>query len=132
MKCLSVQQPWAHAIIHLEKRIENRTWRTNHRGPLAIHASKSRGRLGDLAAMGLHESPEEAMAFGAVIGIVEVLDCVPLAEASGPYAEGPWCWLLGSPLAITPFAYRGRTLLFDVPELDRIWRRLRDSPRREK
>ena len=42
MKCLSILQPWAWAIIHGGKDVENRTWRTAYRGPLLIHASLSR------------------------------------------------------------------------------------------
>lgn len=39
MKALSVRQPWAWAIAHGGKDIENRTWATaSYRGPLAIHA----------------------------------------------------------------------------------------------
>ena len=40
MKALSIRQPWAWAILHAGKRIENRDWRSCHyRGPLLIHAS---------------------------------------------------------------------------------------------
>lgn len=38
MKALTVQQPWAWAIIHGDKTVENRTQLWKYRGPLAIHA----------------------------------------------------------------------------------------------
>ncbi len=38
-KALSIIQPWASAITYAGKDVENRTWRTNYRGPIAIHAS---------------------------------------------------------------------------------------------
>ena len=41
MKVLSVRQPWAYLIVAGYKDIENRTWYTNPRGPLLIHASKA-------------------------------------------------------------------------------------------
>lgn len=41
LPCLSVQQPWAWAILAGRKPVENRTWLTRHRGLLAIHASRS-------------------------------------------------------------------------------------------
>jgi hypothetical protein len=41
VKALTVQQPWAWAIAKGYKLIENRTWSTPHRGPLAIHAGKT-------------------------------------------------------------------------------------------
>ena len=47
IKCLSVCEPWAWAIIHGPKGIENRSWATAYRGPLLIHASKSKAYLAD-------------------------------------------------------------------------------------
>lgn len=40
MKALSLWQPWASAIAIGSKRIETRSWSTNYRGPLLIHAAK--------------------------------------------------------------------------------------------
>src|SRR5215831_19333618 len=45
MKALSIRQPWAWAIIHGGKDIENRDWKPNNpgrrfRGQFLIHASK--------------------------------------------------------------------------------------------
>lgn len=37
---LSLRQPWAHAVVHLEKDIENRRWNTKFRGEFLIHAAK--------------------------------------------------------------------------------------------
>ncbi|AFY80182.1 hypothetical protein [Oscillatoria acuminata] len=39
-KALTLQQPWAWAITHLGKNIENRVWPTDYRGELYIHAGK--------------------------------------------------------------------------------------------
>jgi hypothetical protein len=41
MKALSIRPPWAWAILHLGKTIENRTWKTRYRGPILLHASKA-------------------------------------------------------------------------------------------
>lgn len=41
MKALSIKQPWASLIAHGIKDIENRTWKTNYRGRIHIHASGS-------------------------------------------------------------------------------------------
>lgn len=40
MKALSLTQPWASLIAIGAKRVETRSWSTNHRGPVAIHAAK--------------------------------------------------------------------------------------------
>ncbi len=46
-RALSILQPWAHAIVHLGKRIENRAWRNgcDFRGEILIHASKGVGSI---------------------------------------------------------------------------------------
>ncbi len=41
MRALTIRQPWAWAITCGLKRVENRTWSTNYRGPLLIHAGKT-------------------------------------------------------------------------------------------
>jgi ASCH domain len=41
MRTLSLRQPWAWLVVNGYKDIENRSWRTNHRGPLVIHASST-------------------------------------------------------------------------------------------
>jgi hypothetical protein len=49
--------------------------------------------------------------------VVEVVDCVPLAEAEGdPFALGPCCWLLAQARRIRPVAFKGRVTLFRVPD----------------
>ena len=40
MKVLSLQEPWASLIKENIKHIETRSWKTNYRGELFIHASK--------------------------------------------------------------------------------------------
>ncbi len=40
MKTLTLTQPWATLVAIGAKRIETRSWATNYRGPLAIHAAK--------------------------------------------------------------------------------------------
>lgn len=41
MKCIAIKQPYASLIVSGVKTIENRTWASNYRGPLAIYASKA-------------------------------------------------------------------------------------------
>lgn len=41
MKAITIKQPWASLIALGEKRFETRSWKTKHRGALAIHAGKS-------------------------------------------------------------------------------------------
>lgn len=118
MKCLSVRNPWAHAIIHLGKSIENRMWRTKYRGPLAIHTGRA-----DAAAASINKHwpseiilPERVkLAYGAIIGIVDLIDCVPAEDVcDDPWTIGPWCWILANPRPITPVPMAGRLQIFDA------------------
>ena len=41
MKALSFRQPWAELVLQGRKTLDLRTYGTDFRGPLAIHASKT-------------------------------------------------------------------------------------------
>jgi len=118
MKALSVCQPWAWAIVAGIKTIENRWRPTRHRGPLVIHASKSRRYLEeDFSELLPGLPPWDELDYGALVGVVEVVDCVPLAEVEGdPFAIGPWCWLLSGARGIRPVPCKGQVSLFSVPD----------------
>jgi len=120
MKALTICQPYAELIIRREKRIENRTWPTSYRGPMYIHAGKSRQWLGE---GDLERFPN--MPFGAVVGIATLFDCVQLNNstidrypwiADHEHAHGPWCWLLVNVVPIGPWPWRGAQGLFDIDE----------------
>ena len=40
MKAITIRQPWASLIASGDKVYETRSWNTNYRGPIAIHAGK--------------------------------------------------------------------------------------------
>ena len=40
MKAITIKQPYASLIVEGIKDIENRTWKTNYRGRILIHAGK--------------------------------------------------------------------------------------------
>ena len=105
MKALTICQPYAHLIAIGEKRVENRTWYTPYRGPLLIHAGKSRAWLVD-------DDPQN-MAFGAIVAQATLVACVTRLEiAQGKHdkaypwlrdhlhVEGPWCWVLEDVIAL--------------------------------
>jgi len=83
MKVLSIKQPWASLIANGIKDIENRTWRTYFRGRIYIHVSgakKFNVQLTDdqtkLAIPVLETAFNGTMPFGAIIGEVDIIDCV--------------------------------------------------------
>lgn len=138
MKVLSVRQPWAWAIIHGGKNVENRDWPTKFRGRLAIHAGKQfdigkhdwqdylQGEYGEPWASMAQTYSKELLAyrsvvrFGAIIGTVEVYDCVPDTQCDSPWkADGYqfYCWLLRHPVALRePIPMAGRLGLWDIPD----------------
>lgn len=107
MKALTICQPYAELIARGEKWIENRTWPTSYRGPLAIHAGKSRDWLDDG-----EEQEHPGMAFGAVVAIADLVDCrrvedLPPELANHEHANGPWCFVLENVRRIDPVPARG-------------------------
>ena len=114
MRALSIRQPWAHAIFHLRKRVENRSWPTQYRGKLAIHVSK---RIDFAGCESLGLDPE-TLPTGCVVGIVDLVDCVR-GYRSRWAKRGKWHWVLRNPrLLARPIPAIGRLGLFE-------WRRAR-------
>lgn len=106
MRALTICQPYAHLIARGEKPIENRVWRTAYRGPLLIHAGKSRDWLDDG-----DEAQYPDMQFGAVVAIARLSACLFLSRVDSDHyrrdwplqwrhlgnhehAHGPFCWIL--------------------------------------
>jgi hypothetical protein len=59
----------------------------------------------------------EQLDFGALVGVVEVVDCVPLAAVEGdPFAVGPGCWLLHGARRFGPVPFKGQVGLFNVSD----------------
>lgn len=89
MRVLTVRQPWAWAIIHGGKTIENRVRNIagSYRGPVAIHAGKS----DDLAAFGQVAQilgirfADYVPARGAIIGVVDLVDVHGVVETAGRF-----------------------------------------------
>lgn len=102
MKALTIRQPWASLIALGVKTIETRSWRTNYRGPIAIHAGIAKpklteswpfqhGEIGDYwywNSMGFDyigsaveiDSPATLLQYGAVIATATLTDCLPIVR----------------------------------------------------
>ena len=107
-RALSVRQPFAHLIIHGGKNVENRTWATRYRGPLAIHAS---GTMRKQLARKYGLDPEKLLT-GHVVGIVDIVDCVD--DSRSRWAEkGSWHWILKNPRPLrNPVKRKGKLGIF--------------------
>ena len=119
-RCLSVRQPWAWAICVGAKVVENRTWKTDYRGQIAIHASASKQAIN--FALKQKQSARlrpDWFTTGAIIGVADVADVVALNETldSNPWAMGPCCWLLSNPrLIASPIPCKGKLTLYSLPD----------------
>jgi hypothetical protein len=124
MKALTLTQPWATLVAIGAKRIETRSWRTNYRGPLAIHAAKAFPR--DCRELGwaqpfrcaLHHAgifpnagAQWELPLGKILATCRLVDCVPteymdaktcpfrdlmtpLEMAFGDYSPKRYAWIL--------------------------------------
>ncbi len=120
-RALSIRQPWTWAILYAGKRVENRTWYTDYRGPIFIHA----GLRVDWAAVDdLRDEieavpePRPAAFCGGLVATAILADCVKpdqVPEGQRDWAVGPWCFLLRTvtPL-VRPVSHPGALGLFSV------------------
>lgn len=117
VRVLTVRQPWAWAIIQGGKDVENRSWPTNHRGPLLIHAGSAFEREGYETVKRLaRRSPPPADEFvhGAIIGVVELVDCVQGSDSEWAI-PGQWHWCLRSPRPLPAVSCSGKLGLWRPP-----------------
>jgi hypothetical protein len=126
MKAITVCQPYAHLITTGRKTCENRTWETRYRGPLLIHAGKSRRWLDlddDGKEYGVHV---DWMAFGAVVAIATLVGCIhtdsrllpewvgKMTDEQRAHVHGPFCWILAGVQELPrPIPYRGAQGLWE-------------------
>lgn len=145
MKGITVQQPWAWAIIHGGKTVENRTQMWTYRGPLAIHAGARWSQRGGHSSVirdafapwmtfSQYQRPidsaehYERFPFRAIIGVVDLVGthfangecCAPWGDQTLPPAGGfvPPMIVhleLENPRSVQPIDYKGRLGLWNVP-----------------
>lgn len=114
MKAISIQQPCAWAIIHGGKDIENRNWRTKHRGPVLIHASKTYDHEGHryiVDILGIRVPKD--LPSGGIVGVAFITDCVE-ASSSRWFIPGKYGFALKNARELPFTPYRGMPGLFDV------------------
>lgn len=137
-KVITVRQPWATLLAAGKKRIETRSWKTNYRGELYIHAAM-KGLLFGISEMpdgawyralillGLKES-FDWFPTGAVIGKVNLVNCLRIDEltaalikeqnpdeyAFGDFTPGRYAWVMeGAVLFHDPVCVPGKQGLWN-------------------
>lgn len=126
MKALSIRQPWAWLILSAGKDIENRSWPTQVRGRILIHASQGMTRsewenavydvrmvCGVPVETLVNGCEFDQLQRGGIIGSVEIVDCVK-GKHSCWHAEGQWGFVLRDPQPLPFRPYKGRLGFFEV------------------
>lgn len=73
MKVLTIKQPWASLIMLGLKKYEFRSWKTEYRGELLIHAGKGIDKDG---MERLKKYIPEDIPYEGIIGKVRLIDCI--------------------------------------------------------
>lgn len=112
---ISIRQPWAWAIVHAGKDIENRDWSTRFRGPVAIHAAKGMGKqeyadAADFIAQVAGRTPD-GIERGGIIGVAEIADCI--SESDSPWFFGRYGFVLKNVRPVTFIPVKGALGFFD-------------------
>ncbi|MFI8616517.1 ASCH domain-containing protein [Acidovorax sp. NPDC077693] len=125
MKVISIRQPWPWLITMGYKPVENRTWETVYRGPVAIHASQ-RVSQDDYAECvdflrttpGLRHivdalpAPED-LPRGGIVGRAELVACTRVHES--PFFTGPFGHVLHHAVPVPFQACKGALGYFRLP-----------------
>jgi hypothetical protein len=118
MKALSIRQPYAWLIANGHKDIENRSWATNFRGRVLIHAGVNypkRDYADDLESFTRQYGayPEREAMIGGIVGVATITGCVDKSDSGWFY--GPYGFTLtdARPLPLVPC--KGLLGFFDVP-----------------
>lgn len=128
MKAITVRQPWAWAIMHGGKDVENRTRNIagSYRGPLVIHASKTHDEddyydVQDLLPEDV-EIPQD-LTFGCALGVVELVGAHTSTLIGCNRCVSPWgcvaSWhlILANPRPFPePIPYKGALGLWNFPD----------------
>ena len=169
MNALSFKQPWASLVVRgmpimekvdtgrgdgsygvrgtnkvVLKDIDNRSWKTEFRGRIYVHASKKTddlepcldflvGKMGFPVLLVMEFFSPVFAPRGYILGEVDVVDCVQ--ESPSPWFVGPFGLVLRNPTYYrTPVKCPGRLYFFEpavpvnVPDADRItFEPLRDT-----
>jgi hypothetical protein len=122
MKAISIRQPWAWLILHGGKDIENRTWKTNFRGRVLIHAAKGMKReeyeVSNKIALSINPRivlpAFDELKRGGIIGHIEIIDC--LQQDGSSWFTGPYGFKLIDPLPKPFLPLKGALGFFEVDQ----------------
>jgi len=139
MKAITVRQPWAWGIAWAGKPIENRSWFTNYRGELAIHAASTFSRREYewartfMLGLGIETPAAGALDTGRVVAVTRLVDVRKTTSDLAQWeTAGGYAFILENTKPIQPFACRGQQGLWSIPDdlLHLLGRTLSQPPSR--
>jgi activating signal cointegrator 1 len=91
MKVLSMIQPWASLFVLGEVKYETRSWRTKHRGQMAIHTSKKIDKAACETVkirelLSKHGYTADNLPTGVIIGACMLKNCIRVVENNKTWA----------------------------------------------
>lgn len=123
MKVITLWQPWATLLAAGKKKCETRSWKTNYRGEILIHAGKKNVLYGArLMPSGAWRRAKECLVgvanrgdifpTGAIIGKANLVNCVFIDEKTaalireqnpdeyifGDFTPGRYAWVMENPV----------------------------------
>ena len=136
IKAISLWQPWASAMAEGLKHMETRSWPTDYRGELVIHAANRRPSLEEVGDQETYTKVMESMPFGCALCVVTLNACtsserfcvgspdrpgmILLSESErdlGNYEPGRFAWVTGNLRKLRkPVYLRGRQGLWTLTE----------------
>lgn len=129
MRALTLWQPWAYAITHLGKRVENRSWPpppAAFQGPIALHAGKryEADAFGELGRELDQVVDLDEVYRGGIVGTCRIVDVVrspdDLPVGQRRWWVGPVGWVLDDVRVLEPIPCRGWQGLWTVDEALRL------------
>ena len=126
VRVLSIKEPFASLIKDGKKKIETRSWKTNYRGEIYIHASLTKSKL-DERIMELNKLVTPMP--GYVLCKCTLKDCVYMDETFikdiqknrkeylyGNYEAGRYAWIIENVVVIDPFLAKGKLGIWHFDE----------------
>lgn len=131
MKVLTIKEPYATLIKNNIKYIETRSWKTNYRGELYIHAGLDKVEKKVKNKPGLAELYDEnSLNYGCIVCKCNLVDCIYMTEefinnekkkninnfTSGIYEVGRYAWILENIEPINPIIAKGKLGIWNYYE----------------
>jgi hypothetical protein len=117
IRILSIRQPFAWLVVAGYKDVENRSWFTNYRGPLLIHAGLKVDYYGYDMADDLGIDVPEELDIGGIVGMVNLIDIAERSESRW-WNRRDYAWKIGDAKELPFIECKGQVgLLRPKPDL---------------